>query len=116
MINIPLNRREVIRICGMGLVASPLAAIASCQKRPSPSFVEPQGPPFEGTDEQVLVEIQRASFDFFWNEASPQTGQVKDRSLANGGNDPRTMSSLAATGLGLTGLSIGDRRGSREAA
>ena len=95
-----LNRREVVRLCGMGLLASPLATVASCQKRRAPSFVEPNGAPFEGTDEQLLDEIQRASFECFWNEASPKTGQVKDRALANG-NDSHTMSSIAATGFGL---------------
>ncbi len=110
-----LSRREVMRICGMGLLASPLMAVASCQERSSASFVEPKGAPFEGTDEQLLDEIQRASFDFFWNEASTKTGQVKDRALANG-NDSRMMSSIAATGFGLTSLCIGDRRGYRKSA
>ena len=110
-----LNRREVVRLCGLGLLAPPLATLASCQKRRVPSFVEPNGPPFEGTDEQLLDEIQRASFEFFWNEASPKTGQVKDRALANG-NDSRMMSSIAATGFGLTSLSIGDHRGYRKSA
>ena len=108
-----LSRREVLRICGMSLLASPLTALASCQKHASPSYVPPNGPPYEGTDEQLLDEIQRASFDFFWNEASPKTGQVKDRALANG-NDSRTMASIAATGFGLTSLSIADRRGYRK--
>src|SRR5438874_12341367 len=110
-----LTRRELMRICGMGLLASPLMALASCQKSASPSFVEPNGAPFEGTDEQLLNEIQRAIFDFFWNEASSKTGQVKDRALANG-NDSRTMSSIAATGFGLTSLCIGDHRGYRKSA
>src|SRR5215471_15157341 len=110
-----LNRREVFRLCGMGLLATPLAALASCQKRPAPSFAERNGPPFEGTDEQLLDEIQRASFEFFWNEASSRTGQVKDRALANG-NDSHTMSSIAATGFGLTSLCIGDHRGYRRSA
>ena len=110
-----LNRREVMRLCGMGLLASPLATVASCQKRRAPSFVEPNGAPFEGTDEQLLDEIQRASFEFFWNEASPKTGQVKDRALANG-SDSRMMSSIAATGFGLTSLCIGDHRGYRKSA
>src|SRR2546430_11390866 len=91
-----LTRREVLRIGGMGLLAPPLITLASCQKHASPSFVPPNGAPFEGTDEQLLDEIQRAIFDFFWNEASSKTGQVKDRALANG-NDSRTMSSIAAT-------------------
>ena len=108
-----LRRREVLRIGGMALLASPLMALASCQKHASSSFVPPNGPPYEGSDEQLLDEIQRASFDFFWNEASAKTGQVKDRAAADG-NDSHTMSSIAATGFGLTGLCIGDHRGYRK--
>jgi hypothetical protein len=96
----------------MGLLASPLSALAACGigiDIPQ-SFVEPNGAPYEGTDEQLLEEIQRAIFSFFWNEASAKTGQVKDRALANG-NDSHTMSSIAATGFGLTSLCIGDQRG-----
>lgn len=70
----------------------------------------PGGAPYQGTDEQLLDEIQRASFDFFWQQTNPDTGQVKDRALLNG-NDARTMSSIAATGFGLTALCIGDTRG-----
>src|SRR3984893_12351691 len=101
-----LSRRELMRICGIGLLASPLATLAGCGKRAPRSFVEPAGAPYEGTDEQLLDEIERATFHFFWNEASPKTGQVKDRALANG-NDSHTMSSIAATGFGLTSLCIG---------
>lgn len=99
-----------MRICGMGLLASPLATLDGCAKQAPLSFAEPSGAPYEGTDEQLLDEIQRAIFNFFWSEASPKTGQVKDRALANG-NDSRMMSSIAATGFGLAGLCIGDRRG-----
>jgi hypothetical protein len=108
----PLNRREVMRLCGAGLLASPLSTLVACGigiDIPQ-SFVEPNGAPYEGTDEQLLDEIQRAIFSFFWNEASAKTGQVKDRALANG-NDSHTMSSIAATGFGLTSLCIGDQRG-----
>src|SRR5690349_8892858 len=108
-----INRREVMRLCGMALLAPPLDTLVSCQKRRGSSFSEPNGAPFQGTDEQLLDEIQRASFEFFWNEASSKTGQVKDRALASG-NDSHTMSSIAATGFGLTGLCIGDRRGYRK--
>ena len=105
-----LTRREIMRLCGMGLLASPLTTLEGCGKHAPQKFAEPVGAPYEGTDEQLLDEIQRASFDFFWNEASPKTGQVKDRALANG-NESRMMSSIAATGFGMTGLCIGDRRG-----
>jgi hypothetical protein len=104
------SRREVMRLCGAGLLASPLSTLVACGMEPPQSFVEPTGAPYEGTDEQLLDEIQRAIFSFFWNEASAKTGQVKDRALANG-NDSHTMSSIAATGFGLTSLCIGDQRG-----
>ena len=105
-----LSRREVIKICGIGLLARPLVTLAGCGKQTRRAFLEPKGAPYEGTDAQLLDEIQRATFQFFWDEASRKTGQVKDRALANG-NDSRMMSSIAATGFGLTSLCIGDQRG-----
>jgi hypothetical protein len=104
------TRREVVKLGGIGLLASPFLDLTSCRKPSAALFVEPAGAPFEGTDEQLLDEIQRASFDFFWNEASPRTGQVKDRALARGG-DKRMMASIAATGFGLASLCIGEQRG-----
>ncbi len=95
---------------GMGLLVSPFVGLSGCRKPAPAAFAEPAGVPFEGTDDQLLDEIQRRGFAFFWNEASPNTGQVKDRALARGG-DTRMMASIAATGFGLTALCIGDRRG-----
>ena len=63
-----------------------------------------------GTDDQLLDEIEKTAFLFFWEQTDPKTGQVKDRALA-AGNDTRTVSSIAATGFGLTALCAGDRRG-----
>ncbi len=62
------------------------------------------------TDDQFLDEIERAIFLYFWEQASSTTGQVKDRAFA-GGNDSRTVSSVAATGFGLTALCIANQRG-----
>src|SRR5207245_10863719 len=102
-----LSSREMLQLCGTGLLSS---ALVCCRQKTAGTFVNPLGTPYEGTNEHLLDEIQRAAFDFFWKEASPNTGQVKDRALSNG-NDSRTMSSIAATGFGLTSLCIGDRRG-----
>lgn len=79
------------------------------------TFTPRAGTPFQGTDEQLLDEVQRTSFEFFWNEASPRTGQVKDRALARGG-DNRRMASIAATGFGLTALCVADHRGYKKSA
>lgn len=70
----------------------------------------PPGDGYSGTDDQLLEEIEKAGFQFFWEQADATTGQVKDRALA-AGNDTRTVSSIAATGFGLTALCIGDQRG-----
>src|SRR5437879_2374833 len=99
-----LTRRELLRIFQAGALAVPLAWLPTCSGSHKSSGPSPQ------TDDQLLDEIQRASFDFFWTEAGSGTGQVKDRALA-AGNDTRTMSSIAATGYGLAALCIGDSRG-----
>jgi hypothetical protein len=107
-----LTRREMIRLATGAAAALLPLPLFSCGQR---TFSAPRGTPFQGTDEQLLEEIERASFDFFWNEASPRTGQVKDRALARGG-DNRRMSSIAATGFGLTSLCIAEQRGYKKSA
>jgi hypothetical protein len=62
------------------------------------------------SDDKLLDEISQAAFRFFWEEASPFTGLVKDRSAANN-TDLRMIASTAATGFGLTALCIADKRG-----
>ncbi len=71
----------------------------------------PPGDGYPGTDDQLLEEIEKAGFLFFWEQADPTTGQIKDRAFAAGGKDNRPVSSIAATGFGLTALCIGDQRG-----
>lgn len=107
------RRRELLKLAGLGLAAAPLTPILS--RWPSGGNRSALGADeaFQGTDEQLLDEIEQAAFSFFWNESSERTGQTKDRALANG-NDTRTMSSIAATGFGLTALCIGNRRGYRD--
>jgi hypothetical protein len=92
------------------MAAAPLASLLACSKDRAQTLHTPGGAPYQGTDEQLLEEIQRACFQFFWEQTNPDTGQVKDRAFLNG-SDTRTMSSIAATGFGLTALCIGDTRG-----
>jgi len=105
---LPIHRRELLRWGAQAAAIAPFASLLGCGQKPK--FQPPAGAPYQGTDEQLLDEIQRGSFQFFWNETNPATGQVKDRALLNG-KDTRTMSSIAATGFGLSALCIGDSRG-----
>src|SRR5262245_10442065 len=110
------NRRKFLATAlraSCGAVAGSAAwSLAGCgggaYKKPTPPPVARDGYP--GTDDQLLDEITKAGFEFFWEQAEPTTGQVKDRALV-AGNDTRTVSSIAATGFGLTALCIGDQRG-----
>src|SRR5439155_395064 len=77
-----LSRREVIKICGIGLLARPLVTMAGCGKQTRRAFLEPKGAPYEGTDAQLLDEIQRETLQFFWDDASQKTGQVQEPDLA----------------------------------
>jgi hypothetical protein len=102
---------------GIGLLAVPnLAAVAwpSEGKKKGDIFAEPARIPYRGSDDQLLDEVERAAFDFFWNEADSLTGQVRDRALLDGESgrgEQRRIASIAATGFGLTGLCIGEWRG-----
>ena len=61
-------------------------------------------------DDQLLDEMEERGCHFFYNEASPKTGLVRDRASAVG-ISPSRVSSIAATGFGLSALCIAAKRG-----
>jgi len=72
-------------------------------------------PPFEAgrislQDEQFLNELEHGCFLFFWEQANPQTGLIKDRCNVRT-KDTTAAASIASVGFGLTALCIGDKRG-----
>lgn len=57
-------------------------------------------------DDAALVEaVARTTFNYFWHEANPENGLVRDRST------PASPSSIAAVGFGLSALTIAADRG-----
>jgi len=60
--------------------------------------------------DQLLEELESANFRYFWEQADPQTGLVKDRCNVRA-PDSGVVASIAATGFGLTALCIGQKRG-----
>jgi hypothetical protein len=61
-------------------------------------------------DEAFLDQLQRATFRYFWEQADPSTGLVKDRCNVRKQRDDAKVASIAATGFGLTALCIGSQR------
>jgi len=61
-------------------------------------------------DNQFLEDLEKACFRFFWEQANPETGLVKDRCNVRV-SDNSVVASIAATGFGLTALCIGHQNG-----
>jgi len=53
------------------------------------------------TEPALLDSIQRTGFQYFWNEANPANGLVRDRS------QPGSPCSIASTGFGLSAICVG---------
>lgn len=74
------------------------------------SFGAPPPGPLSPDDDAFLDELERAAFRYFWEQADPTTGLVKDRCNVRAATDNTTVASIAATGFGLTALAIGAER------
>ena len=98
-----ITRRQVLQS---------LAAAGGCALLPSNLLAAASWQPKSG-DESFLDDLERQGCLFFWEQGSPNTGQVLDRARNDlgGARDPRRMASIAATGFGLTALCIADKRG-----
>jgi hypothetical protein len=69
---------------------------------PSPGrhlFLSPDSMPAL-TDEALLDSLQRTAFEYFWNEANPVNGLIRDRSQS------WSPCSIAAQGFGITAICI----------
>jgi hypothetical protein len=97
-----MERREFLRVMAGTTAALAVPAAASPAKSAA----------LRGDDEQFLDEMERRGCLYFVEQASRANGQVLDRAVAasDGTVDPRRMSSIAATGFGLSALCIADKR------
>ncbi|MCD6550954.1 MAG: hypothetical protein J7K79_01755, partial [Thermotoga sp.] len=57
------------------------------------------------SDEELLEHVQRKTFEYFWHEANPENGLVKDRSTED------SPCSIAAVGFALTAIPVAIERG-----
>jgi hypothetical protein len=112
----PITRRCFLGNAGCLLIALPIlsfAATPSCSSRSSSTGITPAGGGYTGSDDQLLDDIERAAFQFFWEQSHPLTGLTKDRAGFSG-TDKYTVASIAATGFALSALCIADQRSYRD--
>jgi hypothetical protein len=69
---------------------------------------------FSKGDQAFLEDLERRSYQYFWDQASPTTGLVLDRTTTDGtpaDEDHRYIASIAASGFGLTAICIASEHG-----
>ncbi len=118
---------------GVLALGVPAASIAAAQNQSQPPAVKPGQEPKTESEaaqeykhppgvfinkpltqvskeaDELLDDLEGRGCDFFYNEASPKTGLVRDRAPAAGGSLSR-VASIAATGFGLSALCIAAKR------
>jgi hypothetical protein len=116
------SRRDLLRqMAGLSLalpVAPAQAAGFISQATSGQQATEPHSrpapPPAPSTlsaaDDQFLEAVTHANFLFFWEQANPSTGLIKDRCNVVA-KDTSIAASIASTGFGLTAICIGEKRG-----
>jgi hypothetical protein len=110
------SRRKVLRQLAGSAIALPLSRMWSLElsSKPTEKQSSTNQPPlpasFSPDDDQFLDQLERANFLFFWEQADPQTGLIKDRCNVRT-NDQGIVASVASVGFGLTAICIADKRG-----
>lgn len=100
-----MGRRPFLRLAASPLAAIPVRMLAGAQLIPRGASLSPE-------DDALLEDLSRRSFRYFWENADPATGQVRDRARTDGGEHfSGHVASIAATGFGLAGLCIAAERG-----
>jgi hypothetical protein len=97
--------RQIISISA-GLPFAQWAALAQHQEAAHP----PGQPPLSPEEEAFLDDLEQKTFLFFWEQANPQTGLIKDRANVRT-PDTSVAASVASTGFGLTAICIAEKRG-----
>ena len=111
-----LTRRELLRSLAGSAALTPfvsrnrLSPLQISKEHPSHG-VPPTAPKtLSDQDDAFLQEIEAANFRYFWEQANPDTGIVRDRCNVRSA-EKNDLGSIAATGFGLTALCIGEKRG-----
>jgi hypothetical protein len=108
-------RRELLKGLASSSVCVPLAGMWPALVARNEQRAQPANPPapstFSQEDRDFLYELECLTFRYFWEQASPATGLVKDRCNVRVGTDNGIVASIAATGFGLTAICIADEEG-----
>lgn len=110
------SRRDILlQIGGLGLWTAfdkpaLFSLLEQTQEKTSKQPASATTPALSADDDLFLDELEKRNLQFFWEQAGPQTGLIRDRCNVFT-NFNSIVASIAATGFGLTALCIAERRG-----
>jgi hypothetical protein len=102
-----LSRRAVSLLLLAFVLVLQVHSISAFASQPNSRHV------ISARDQLFLEDLERRSFQYFWDHAGKATGLVLDRTRTDGApadEDHRTVASIAATGFGLTAICIATER------
>lgn len=99
-----LPLREKFYIDGIGLAEARVSRDDLIQRIPEATRLEVAAM-LELDDEELIEAVARKTFDYFWREANPANGLIRDRSTKD------SPCSIAAVGFGLSAIPVGIERG-----
>ncbi|WP_114208280.1 glucoamylase family protein [Acidisarcina polymorpha] len=109
------SRRTLLRQMAGISIGLPLtswsASTAWAQAQPADKNAKtPLTTTFSPEDDQFLDDLEHKIFMYFWEQANPQTGLIKDRCNTTI-VDTSVVASIASTGFGLSAICIAEKRG-----
>ncbi|MGA6982869.1 MAG: hypothetical protein WBZ11_15050, partial [Candidatus Sulfotelmatobacter sp.] len=109
-----LTRRDLLLQMGaLGLIGTmergKAFALFPRPEQQASSQVLASSAPLSAQDDAFLEDLERKNFQYFWDQASPDTGLVRDRCNIQK-KENSVVASIAATGFGLTALCIAQQR------
>jgi len=110
-----ISRRELIRHGIRAAICLPLVGSSFQHQTVGPKQKAAPFTPLAGQmlispeDDALLEDLESRNFRFFWEQANPDTGVVRDRCNVLK-PDKSSLGSIAALGFGLTALCIGEKR------
>jgi hypothetical protein len=87
-----------------------ILTLLTTEEQPNALQITPSQNSLSSADDEFLDELEKRNFRFFWEQASPQTGLIRDRCSVRA-NSNTVAASIAATGFGLTAICIAQKRG-----
>jgi len=109
---VKFSRRKLLQNFSRAAMTLPLARVFPAFAQAPAVTKAPAQSTFSPEDDQLLDDLERANFCFFWEQANPVTGLIKDRCNARkAATDDSTVASIASTGFGLTAMCIAEHRG-----